>query len=118
MTAPAEPVPTPTTPPALRLVVVPTPQPPLEDESHPVRLVIPGVRPPRPAHRPGPRPRSVGAPGAADADFGPTWSARADLPDVRQSGRRLITTTLEALAGRRPMTQLQPLTTLGVFTAL
>jgi hypothetical protein len=101
--------------PALRLVVVPTPQPPLEDERHPVRLVIPGVRPPRPPHRPGPRPRSAGA---ADADFGPTWSARADLPDLRQSGRRLIMTTLEALAGRRPMTQLQPLTTFGVFTAL
>ncbi|WP_448627050.1 Rv3235 family protein [Geodermatophilus sp. URMC 64] len=112
-----EPAPTaPAAIPALRLVVVPTPQPPLEDG--PVRLVVPGVRPPRPPHRPGPRPRSAPAAGVADAEFGPAWSARADLPDLRQSGRRLITTTLEALAGRRPMTQLQPLTSLGVYTAL
>ena len=35
--------------PPLRLVVVPTPQPPLEDERRPVRLVLPGVAAPRPA---------------------------------------------------------------------
>src|SRR3954463_51172 len=125
MTAPAEPVTTPTALPAqplqpagdrpgLRLVVVPTPQPPLEDERHPVRLVIPGVRPPRPPHRPGPRPRSTTPRAAADADFGPTWSVRADLPDLRQSGRRLITMTLEALAGRRPMGPAPPPAAPGV----
>ena len=32
---------------SLRLVVVPTPQPPLEDERIPVRLVLPGVTVPR-----------------------------------------------------------------------
>jgi hypothetical protein len=117
MTAPVQPEHTPLAPaerPTLRLLVVPTPQPPVADG--PVRWFRPGVRPPRPAHRPGPRPRPTAAVRADD--FGPTWSARADLPDVRASGRRLVTTTLEALAGRRPMAQVRPLTSLGVFTAL
>jgi hypothetical protein len=100
----------------LRLVVVPTPQPPLQDERVPVRLVHPGRTAPRPAHRPGPRPRPAYAP--PDDDFGPAWSARAELPDARDAGRRLITLTLEALAGRRPLAQLQPITSLGVFAAL
>jgi Family of unknown function (DUF6459) len=76
--------------PHLRLVVVRTPQPPLEDERVPVRLVLPGVVPPRPAHRPGPRPRTSTR-RAADADFGPCLSGRAELPDVRRTGRQLIT---------------------------
>jgi len=101
----------------LRLVVVPTPQPPLQDERIPVRLVHPGVAAPRPAHRPGPRPRTS-LPTVLDADFGPAWSVRADLPSARDAGRRLITLTLEALAGRRPIAQLQPMTTHAVFTAL
>jgi hypothetical protein len=101
--------------PALHLVVVPTPQPPLQDERIPVRLVIPGVPAPRPVHRPGPRPRL--AAGVPD-DFGPAWSLRADLPDARATGRRLIVLTLEALAGRRPLTQLQSMTSAGVFAAL
>jgi hypothetical protein len=45
-------------------------------------------------------------------------SVRADLPDAREAGRRLITCTLEALAGRRPLAQVQPMTSLGVFAAL
>jgi hypothetical protein len=53
-----------------------------------------------------------------DDDFGPTWSVRAELPDPRAAGRRLITTTLEVLSGRRPLAQLQPLTSHGVFAAL
>jgi hypothetical protein len=53
-----------------------------------------------------------------DAQFGPTWSTRAELPDPRETGRRLITMTLEALAGRRPLAQLRALTSLGVYTAL
>jgi Family of unknown function (DUF6459) len=117
MSAPAQPGPTPVSTderPALRLVVVPTPQPPVADE--PVRWVLPGVRPPRPPHRPGPRPRTS-EPVRPD-DFGPTWSTRADLPDVRAAGRRVVTTALEALAGRRPLAQVQPLTSPGVFTAL
>jgi hypothetical protein len=117
MSAPAQPDPAPLAVderPVLRLVVVPTPQPPLVDE--PVRWTLPGVRPPRPAHRPGPRPRPAAA--TRPDDFGPTWSTRADLPDVRAAGRRLVTTTLEALAGRRPLAQVQPLTSPGVFTAL
>lgn len=101
-----------------RLVVVPTPQPPLEDQRRPLRLVLPGVAVPRPLHRPGPRPRAVREGAAHADDFGPTWSARADLPDPREAGRRLITLTLEALAGRRPLAQLQPITSTGVFTAL
>jgi hypothetical protein len=104
--------------PPLRLVVVPTPQPPLEDERLPLRLVLPGVVAPRPAHRPGPRPRAGRTVGRPDDDFGPSWSIRADLPDARDAGRRLITCTLEALAGRRPLTQVQPMTSVGVFTAL
>lgn len=99
----------------LRIAVVPTPQPPL-DERAPLRLIVPGVRPPRPLHRPGPRPRPKGS--VPDADFGPVWSSRVDLPPAREAGRRVLTIALEALAGRRPMAQLQPLTTSGVQTAL
>ena len=102
---------------SLRLVVVPTPQPPLEDERIPVRLVLPGVPVPRPVHRPGPRPRATGAAAPHD-DFGPAWSSRTELPDPRDAGRRLITLTLEAMAGRRPLLQVQPLTTPRVFAAL
>ena len=39
--------------PPLQLRVVPTPQPPLEDERIPVQLVRHGVAVPRPVHRPG-----------------------------------------------------------------
>ena len=53
-----------------------------------------------------------------DADFGPAWSLRTDLPDPAAAGRRLIALTLEAFAGRRPLLQLQPLTSAGVFAAL
>jgi len=98
---------------ALRLVVVRTPQPPVVDE--PLRWFHPGVRPPRPPHRPGPRPGTRQPEGD---EFGPTWSLRAELPDVRHAGRRLLTVALEALAGRRPLAQLQPLTSAGVWTAL
>jgi hypothetical protein len=101
----------------LRLVVVPTPQPPLQDERIPVRLVLPGLPVPRPVHRPGPRPQSPRAARQAD-DFGPAWSTRAELPDPRDAGRALITMTLEAMAGRRPVAQLRPMTSLGVFAAL
>jgi hypothetical protein len=106
----------PAEPPALRLVRVRTPQPPLEDE-RPLRLVQPGVPVPRPAHRPGPRPRPEG-PVPVDADFGPAWSGRSELPDPAVAGRRLLTLTLETLAGRRPLAQLQHLTSAGVFSAL
>ncbi|HEY0506923.1 MAG TPA: Rv3235 family protein [Blastococcus sp.] len=102
--------------PALRLVVVATPQPPLEDERLPLRLVVPGRSAPRPVHVPGPRPH--GNRPLPAGDFGPSWSTRADLPDVRTAGRRLLTLTLEALAGRRPLAQLQTMTSLGVFAAL
>jgi hypothetical protein len=122
MSAPARPTTAPAPAPApepipLRLVVVPTPQPPLEDERIPVRLVLPGVPVPRPVHRPGPRPRDAHAGRPAD-DFGPAWSTRTELPDPRDAGRRLITLTLEALAGRRPLAQVQPITSPGVFAAL
>ncbi|TFV81390.1 Rv3235 family protein [Blastococcus sp. CT_GayMR16] len=100
----------------LRLVVVPTPQPPLVDDRIPVRLVRPGVGVPRPIHRPGPRPVAAYPP--LRDDFGPTWSSRTDLPDPRETGRRLITLTLEALAGRRPLLQVQSMTSPGVFAAL
>jgi hypothetical protein len=104
--------------PRLRLLVVPTPQPPLEDERQPVRLVLPGIAAPRPVRRPGPRPRIGPAAALLDDDFGPTWSPREVLPDVRDAGRRLLTLTLEAMAGRRPLAQLQPITSAGVFAAL
>lgn len=119
MTAPPDPtaLPAPDRP-ALRLVVVATPQPPLESPSTPVRLVRPGIAVPRPPHRPGPRPRLAGRAPTADADFGPLWSTREDLPDPAPAARRLFTLTLEALSGRRPLVQLRPLTSVGVFTAL
>jgi hypothetical protein len=34
------------------------------------------------------------------------------------AGRRLLILTLEAMAGRRPLAQVQPLTSAGVFAAL
>ncbi|MGY1637730.1 Rv3235 family protein [Geodermatophilus sp. SYSU D00742] len=116
-TTPADAEPAPLTAATLRLVVVPTPQPPLDDE--PVRrLVLPGVSVPRPAHRPGPRPRPERGPAGFPAGFEPAWSGRADLPDPQLAGRRLLVLTLEALAGRRPLAQVQPLASVGVFAAL
>ena len=120
MTAPVQPAPTaPATPPAppLRVVVVATPQPPLVPETGPVRLVLAGVAVPRPPHRPGPRPARRTAT-ADDAEFGPMWSSRDDLPDPRAAGRRLLTVTLEALAGRRPLSQVRAMTSSGVYSAL
>jgi hypothetical protein len=113
-TEPTTTEPTATERPALRLVRVQTPQPPLADASRPLRLVLHGVPVPWPAHRPGPRPR----PDRPASDFGPAWSTRSDLPDPAAAGRRLLTLALEALAGRRPLVQVQPLTSAGVFTAL
>jgi len=121
MTAPVQPTAPPDSPtqpsrPHLRLIPVRTPQPPLEELTGPLQLVLPGMALPRPPHRPGPRPRVSKL--RPDGEFGPSWSTRADLPDPRAAGRRLLTMTLEALAGRRPLGQLQSLTSLGVFTAL
>ncbi|NEK85353.1 hypothetical protein GCU60_06190 [Blastococcus saxobsidens] len=115
MTAPSRTAPS-TTHPALRLAVVATPQPPLEERPA-LRLVQPGATVPRPAHRPGPRPRTLAAP-VPDGDFGPVWSARSDLPGAAETGRALLTTTLEALTGRRPLTQLRPFTAAGLYAAL
>ena len=127
MTAPVHPktasAPTPpgaqpsTAGPALRLVRVATPQPPLQDDRPPLRLVLPGVAVPRPPHRPGPRPRLVG-PARREDEFGPAWTLRADLPDAGIAGRRVVTLALEVLAGRRPVGQLQALTSPGVFAAV
>jgi len=103
----------------LHLVVVATPGPPLQDEREPVRLLVPGRRTRRPTPPPGPRPRMDQSVVAADAaDFGPAWSRRAELPDPQAVGRRLVTLTLEAFAGRRPVAQLQPLVSPPLFTAL
>ena len=101
----------------LRLVVVATPQPPLEDPrlAHP--LVLPGEAIPRAPHRPGPRPRPEHAK-RPDADFGPAYSGRAELPDAGESGRRLLTLVLEAFDGRRPLAQLRPFTSNGLFAAV
>jgi hypothetical protein len=114
MTAPTQPAgtrqdstPAPTASrPRLRLVPVPTPGPPLLDEGAPVRLL------------PGPRPRLDQPVATETTDFGPTWSRRSELPDPQAVGRRLITSTLEAFAGRRPVAQLKPLVSPGLFTAL
>ena len=57
------------------------------------------------------------AAGPAD-DFGPTFSRRSDLPDPQAAGRRVVTLTLEAFAGRRPVGQLQSLVSPPLFTAL
>ena len=104
----------------LRLVLVPTPGPALEEEGAPVRLLVPGRRTHRPAPAPGPRPRLDQHPVRPEetADFGPVWSRRADLPDAQAAGRRLVTLTLEAFAGRRPLGQLQGLVSPPLFAAL
>ncbi|MGY2081812.1 Rv3235 family protein [Modestobacter sp. SYSU DS0657] len=111
----------PTTRPRMHLTVVPTPGPTLEPAAHPVRLLVPGHRHRRPAPPPGPRPRLDRAAhlfAPEEAEFGPRWSGRAELPGAASAGRRLVTLTLEAFAGRRPMAQLQPLVTPALFTAL
>jgi hypothetical protein len=100
----------------MRLVAVRTPQPPLADDRRPLRLVLPGVAAPRPPHRPGRR--LFPARPAPRDDFGPTWSTRNDLPDASVAGRQLLVLALEALAGRRPMSQLQPLTSPRTYAAL
>ena len=101
----------------LHLRLVPTPQPPLADPAEPVRLVLPGVAVPRPAHRPGPRPRPD-RPQDPDGDFGPSWSTRADLPSPAEAGRSVVLLALEVMAGRRPVTQLRGVTTPGLFASL
>ncbi|WP_346619959.1 Rv3235 family protein [Blastococcus montanus] len=114
MTAPSRPAP-PAGRSALRLTVVPTPQPPL-DPRPALRLVQPGRPVPRPVPHPGPRPRTwTGRP--AD-EFGPVPTGRSELPSAGETGRRLLTTALEALAGRRPLAQVRPLTSAGVYAAL
>jgi hypothetical protein len=119
MTAPSHaPEAVPADRPVLQLVVVRTPQPPAEDGQRPFRLVLPGVPVPRPDHRPGPRPRTTTQRDPDEAEFGPTLSSRYDLPDPREEGRRLVTLALEVMAGRRPLVQLRPLTSSGVFAAL
>src|SRR4051812_27125837 len=117
MTAPSTPAAPPAQPSGLRMVVVRTPQPPV-DTSGPVRFVIPGSVAPRPRHRPGPRPGAMARAAAPDADFAPVWSTRGNLPDPRETGHRVITVVLETLAGRRPATQLGRLLAPGVLTAL
>jgi Family of unknown function (DUF6459) len=99
----------------LRLVA--TPQPPQTDPGRPAQLTLPGVAVPRPAHRPGPRPRPD-RPARPDADFGPAWSARADLPPAAATGRSVLLLALEVFAERRPVTQLRPVTTPRLFAAI
>jgi hypothetical protein len=101
-------------------VVVRTPGPPLEDRPAPVSLVVPGRYPVRSAPPPGPRPR-LDVPGdgpGGESDFGPSLTPRTDLPDARKAGRRVVVLALEAFSGRRPMSQLQPVVTPALFTAL
>ena len=99
---------------SFRLTVVPTPQPPACDEPA-LPLVRRGVTPPRAPHRPGPRPRDRHQ---RLADFGPTWSARSDLPDPGLAGRRLFMLVLEGLAGLRPLAQVQRLTAPTLYARL
>ncbi|SHG87878.1 Rv3235 family protein [Geodermatophilus nigrescens] len=101
---------------APHLTLVPALHPPLRGPA--AVLVDPTTPPPRPPHRPGPRPAADGGPARRPDLLGPAWSVRAGLPDPRAAGRLLLTTVLEALAGRRPMGQVQRLTAPGVHAAL
>ena len=101
----------------LHLRLVPTPQPPISDPGRPVQLTLPGVAVPGPAHRPGPRPRPH-RPLHPDADFGPAWSSRADLPPAAAAGRSVLLLALEVFTDRRPVSQLRPVTTPRLFAAL
>ena len=104
----------------LHLLLVRTPGPPLEDERVPVRLLVPGRYHRRLSPPPGPRPRMdrpLRRPGD-EPDFGPAFSRRADLPEPGPAARRLLTVALEAFAGRRPMSQLQPAVTPSLFSVL
>lgn len=113
MTAPSRTAPAPA--PALQLTVVPTPQPP-GGLRPALRLVRPDRALPEPHLPPGPRPGA--ATPAAHEEFGPVLTGRSGLPPAEAVARRLVTTALEAFAGRRPLAQLQPLTSTGVYAAL
>ncbi len=103
-----------TRPHGVHLRLVRTPGPPLE--TRPVtRLTLPGVRSPRLLAVPGPRP-ALDRP--EHDEFGPAATRRRDLPDPAVVGRALVTTTLEAFAGRRSFTQLQSGFSLPVFAAI
>ena len=120
MSAPASPAAGPSSPvarPRLRLVVVPSPGPDL-DERRPVPLVLPGGGLPRRTPAPGPRLRTDLPTAAPDGDFGPVLTRRAELPAADGAGRRLVTLALEALAGRRPVSQLQGAVSPSVYAAL
>jgi hypothetical protein len=94
-----------------RLALVPTPGP--ATRAVPVtRLVEPGVPALRPVLAPGPRPG--GAP-ATDPGAGNGVGA-AGSPNL--VAHRLLTMTLEAFSGLRPLTQLRGAYTLPVFTAI
>jgi hypothetical protein len=92
----------------------------VEEEPAPVTLVVPGRYPVRSQPPPGPRPRLDAAErgSGAEPDFGPAQTPRTDLPEAGAAGRRVVTLALEAFAGRRPMSQLQPVVTPALFTAL
>ncbi|MCF6735480.1 Rv3235 family protein [Blastococcus sp. KM273129] len=111
MTAPSR-----TTLAPLQLTVVPTPRPP-GGLRPALRLVHPDRALPLPQLPPGPRPGAA-SPALAHDEFGPVLTGRAGLPPAGAAARRLVTTALEAFAGRRPLAQLQPLTSTGVYAAL
>lgn len=94
----------------VHLRLVPTPGP--ATRSVPVtRLVIQGVPGPRPVLLPGPRPGSSTAGHVAH-------TGRRAPADPAPVAHRLLTMTLEAFSGLRPVAQLRGAYTLPVFTAI
>lgn len=67
----------------------------------------------RPLVEPAPRRTQLG-----QQFWGPQPTRRRDLPDPRPVARRLLQASVEALAGRRPATQLQQWTSPAVFADL
>lgn len=95
-----------------QLTLVPTPGPPTRSVPA-TRLVLQGVPALRPVLAPGPRPGGSTGPGTAAPAAVP---APAGAPAL--VAHRLLTMTLEAFSGLRPLAQLRGAYTLPVFTAI
>lgn len=109
------------TPPALRLLPVPSSEPPYDDELPPRRAPRRAPIGPLLALTPPPPLRLVTTPGGdllGDEADGPSRTPAAELPPARPVAHALVQGLLEVLAGVRPVSQLQRGTSPDLFTRL
>lgn len=109
--------------PPLRLLPVPSSEPPYDDElpAGAALRLVPPLRPADlvPVATPPPTPlRLVPAPVPLDEDDLPLRTPLAELPPSRPFAQALVQRLLEVASGLRPLSQLQPDTTLELFDEL